>query len=95
MPQAKDHYVSIRKKFYISISVALLYLIFAVWISQNWFIDLSSHVGIFLAGFLVLFIAILPGFFNVFMFVSLALDKKTPKKTFKDLPSYFYSGRCI
>lgn len=86
MPQAKDHYISIRKKFYISISVALLYLIFAVWISQNWFIDLSSHVGIFLAGFLVLFIAILPGFFNVFMFVSLALDKRPQRKHLKTYP---------
>jgi len=87
MHQYKDHYVSVNKKFLISISLALLWAIFSVWLARFWFGDLSKHLGIIISGFLVFFIAILPGFFNVFMFSSLLLDRRPNRKPLKRYPS--------
>lgn len=82
-----DHYVSVGKKFKISILIAALWAIFSVWVARLWFEDLSNIIGIFLASYLILFIAIIPGFINAFMVSSLILDKRPKHKKLNKYPS--------
>lgn len=49
---------------------------FSVWYSQSWYSDLSNEVGIYLAYYLITFIAIIPGFMNAFVAMALFLDKR-------------------
>lgn len=65
--------------FLISITFALLYLIFSIFIGLNWINDIACYFGYFLAIYLVTFIALVPGFNYVFTFASLACSK-TKKK---------------
>ncbi len=46
------------------------------WYSQPWYEDLSHEVGIYLAYFIITFIAIIPGFMNAFVAMALLLDKR-------------------
>lgn len=65
--------------FFISITLALLYFIFSMFISINWINDIACFFGYFLAIYLVTFIALVPGFNYVFTFVSLLCNKKGKK----------------
>ena len=65
--------------FLISFIVALLCLICSICININWIYDISCYLGYFLAIYLVTFIAIIPGFNYVFIFMSLLLHKKDKK----------------
>ncbi len=71
-------YISVNTKFVIASIIGLAWGSFSVWYSQPWFLDLSVHVGPFLAFFLITFIAIIPGCMNAFVFTSLLLDKRPP-----------------
>ena len=59
----------------------LLYLIFAIFINISWIVDIACYFGYFLAIYLVTFVALIPGFNFVFMFISLLLQKAKEKKT--------------
>jgi len=48
------------------------------WYSQPWFEDLSHAIGYFLAYFIIIFIAIIPGFMNAFVAMALLVDKRPP-----------------
>lgn len=48
------------------------------WYSQPWFDDLSNEIGYFLAYFVIIFIAIIPGFMNAFVAMALLVDKRPP-----------------
>ena len=65
--------------FFISILLALLYLIFSILFSINWINDIACYFGYLLAIYLVAFIALIPGFNYVFMFISLLRNKKEKK----------------
>ena len=65
--------------FLISIMFALMFLIFAVFINIPWIIDIACFFGYFLAIYLVIFVAIIPGFNYVFNLISLLLGKKQKK----------------
>lgn len=65
--------------FLTSIVFAFVYLIFSIFISINWIVDISCYLGYFLAIYLVLFIALIPGFNYIFMLISLLFNKN--KKT--------------
>ncbi|QWD67151.1 glycosyltransferase family 2 protein [Polynucleobacter sp. MWH-Aus1W21] len=71
-------YITVHTKFVIASIVGLAWGSFSIWYSQPWFLDLSVHVGPFLAFFLITFIAIIPGCMNAFVFTSLLLDKRPP-----------------
>ncbi len=78
-------YITVRKKFSLSLLIAAAWMIFSLWVAGRWFDDLAALVGPFFAGFLILFIAIIPGFMNAFMVSSLLLDRRPPRRP---LPSY-------
>lgn len=65
--------------FLISTMIALFYFICSIFININWINDIACSFGYFLAIYLVLFIALIPGFNFVFMFISLLWDKKEKK----------------
>ncbi len=67
--------------FLISVGLALLYFICAIFINISWIIDIACYFGYFLAIYLVTFIALIPGFNFVFMFISLLLQKAKEKKS--------------
>lgn len=69
--------------FLISIMIALMCLICSIFININWITDISCYLGYFLAIYLVTFIALIPGFNYVFMFVSLLFNKKDKKECIK------------
>jgi biofilm PGA synthesis N-glycosyltransferase PgaC len=74
-------YFSVKSKFFTALIFALSWMGFSFWYSQPWYEDLSHEIGIYLAYFLITFIAIIPGFMNAF--VSMALLKKCdPSFTF-------------
>lgn len=66
--------------FLISTMTAFFYFICSIFININWINDIACYFGYFLAIYLVLFIALVPGFNFVFMFISLLWDKKEKKK---------------
>ena len=66
--------------FLISTILSLLYLLCTIFISINWIYDIACYFGIFLAIYLVVFIALIPGFIFFFMLTSLLWNKKGNKK---------------
>ncbi|WP_353432990.1 glycosyltransferase [Polynucleobacter sp. MWH-UH23A] len=50
----------------------------SIWFSLPWYSDLADQIGGIYAYFLITMIAIVPGFMNAFVFISLLLDKRPP-----------------
>lgn len=69
--------------FLTTILVAFFCLICSIGININWIHDIACYFGYFLAIYLVLFVAIIPGFHYIFTFVSLLFHKKKKKKSCK------------
>ncbi len=65
--------------FLISTMISFIYLICAIFININWINDIACYLGYFLSIYLVLFIALIPGFIFVFMLISLLWNKKEKK----------------
>lgn len=65
--------------FLISTMIAFCYFICAIFINISWIIDIACSFGYFLAIYLVTFVALVPGFNFVFMFISLLFNKKDKK----------------
>ncbi|WP_431111858.1 glycosyltransferase [Variovorax paradoxus] len=73
-------YLSVSAKFLIALIGASAWMGFSIWAAGPWLAELKSHVGIVFAVFLVYGIAIVPGFMNAFMAISLVLDKRPPHR---------------
>ena len=69
--------------FFISTMLALFYFICSIFININWINDIACSFGYFLAIYLVTFVALVPGFNFVFMFISLLCDKCKKKACMK------------
>ena len=69
--------------FLTSTMIAFFYFIFSIFININWINDIACSFGYFLAIYLVLFVALIPGFNFIFMFISLLWDKKEKKTCMK------------
>lgn len=55
----------------------------SIYLARPWFVDLSDVVGPWLAGYLIGFIAIIPGFMNAFVLIALIFDHRPAhKKTY-------------
>lgn len=70
--------------FLVSTMIALFYFIFAIFLNINWINEIACHFGYFLAIYLVLFIALIPGFYFMFMLISLLGCKKEKKTCAKE-----------
>ena len=78
-------YLPVSVKFLIALLGASAWMGFSIWAAGPWLADLQSHIGTALAIFLVYGIAIIPGFMNAFLAISLLLDKRPPHRA---LPAY-------
>jgi poly-beta-1,6-N-acetyl-D-glucosamine synthase len=73
-------YISVKTKFFISLSIAFLWSIFSLWIAQRWIHDISELTSAWFAYVIIFGIAIIPGFMNFFMVSSLFMDRRKDKK---------------
>ena len=81
-------YVSVKTKFFIAIIVALMWTALSIYLAQHWFFELATHIGFVLAAFVILGIAILPGFMNAFLLTSLIMDRRPEGKRLEKYPSF-------
>ncbi len=73
-------YLPVLGKFFLSFLLAAGWFGFSVWVSRPWIDDLSAYIGPAAAVTLILFIALIPGFLNMFLLFSLLLDRPTALK---------------
>ncbi len=71
-------YQTIKAKYVICLTAALIWMVISIWLSLPWYRDLSQVIGWPLAIFFISFIAIIPGYMNAFVISSLLLDKRPP-----------------
>ena len=69
-------YIPIKVKFLIALMVSLSWMGLSIWLSIPWYWDLGLQIGFAASYFIITFIAIIPGFMNAFVFMSLILDKR-------------------
>lgn len=69
-------YISVQTKFILSHGISFLWLLFSIWISQRWLIELAEIVGLYVAIFIIMGIAYIPGYLNAFLVASLLLDRQ-------------------
>jgi biofilm PGA synthesis N-glycosyltransferase PgaC len=65
---------------------ATAWALISIYLSIPWLDDLSTHIGFLLALYLILYIAIIPGFMNSFLLCSLLLDNRPTVKYFNSYP---------
>ena len=80
IPVYRRRYVSIRWKFAIALTVALIWTAFSVYAATAWMHDLSDLTHPLFALWALTFIAFVPGFMNAFLATSLLLDKRPARK---------------
>ena len=73
-------YLSTPQKFTISLVISLLWTVGSYYLAKHWIDDLSSITGVFWAYLIIFGIAIIPGFMNGFLAVSIALDRRPPRR---------------
>ena len=73
-------YLSIPQKFTISLVTSLLWAVISYYLAERWIEDLSDIFGAFLAYLIIFGIAIIPGFMNGFLAISIALDRRPPRR---------------
>lgn len=68
-------YIRVRTKFVIAIAAASAWFFVSLWLSLPWASDLAVHLGEWIGWFTILTIALVPGWLNAFLIVSLMLDR--------------------
>ena len=79
-------YVPVIVKYWIAFAFAMLWASVSYYYADHWIDDLAGYVGYFLSYFIILGIAIIPGFMNAFLVASILMDKRLPKKTLDQYP---------
>ncbi|HEY5993596.1 MAG TPA: glycosyltransferase [Gallionellaceae bacterium] len=79
-------YIPVKTKFAIVFALALIWMAVSLWLSIPWFRDLSDKIGWLLAGFLIAFIAIIPGFMNAFLLSSILFDRRPRAASISQYP---------
>ncbi|HWP58020.1 MAG TPA: glycosyltransferase [Candidatus Acidoferrales bacterium] len=85
-PPRKRLYVPVKAKFTIATSVALLWFALSVYLAQPWFEELARVIGPAPAFLVILFIALIPGFLNAHIMMSVILDSPPPLNLEIDYP---------
>lgn len=79
-------YLNVNTKYTIAVITALLWMGLSIWLAQTWAQELGDHVGIVWAWLLIGGIALVPGFMNAFMAMSLYLDSRPISKPLANYP---------
>ncbi|KIV59512.1 glycosyl transferase [Aneurinibacillus migulanus] len=73
-------YIPVITKFWLSHSIALLWMCFSIYISMPWLKDLSNIISFPVALFIIMGISYVPGYMSAFLVASLAFDRQPPFK---------------
>jgi len=79
-------YLPVGFKFLISSVFALLWFVASTWLSYPWLLDLSKIVSYPLAVFIVLFLALIPGYINAFIATALLFDDRPKAQALTQFP---------
>ena len=79
-------YVAVRLKFALALAASMGWLALSVWVALPWIVELSRLVGHALAIMIVAGIALIPGFMNAFLIMSLILDRRPPRREIVKYP---------
>ncbi|HSG29689.1 MAG TPA: hypothetical protein VLA34_14510, partial [Candidatus Krumholzibacterium sp.] len=74
-------YISVTAKFVISTLLAVSWVSFSLFVAQPWLADLAAVVGSIPAFLIILFIALIPGFLNAHIVLSVLLDSPPRLRT--------------
>ncbi|MFT8362726.1 MAG: glycosyltransferase [Sporolactobacillus sp.] len=69
-------YLTVRTKFRISHAIAAIWLLISIYLSLPWLNDLSERISYPLALLVITGLAYIPGYMNVFLIISLVLDRQ-------------------
>lgn len=72
----KNIYISVKTKFIMAFSVALIWVIVSIFLSLSWLKDLSEATNFFWSVVIISGIAYIPGFMNAFLVTSIIIDKQ-------------------
>lgn len=84
--EQRKFYLSVRAKFGLSLSIAMLWTALSVFLSQRWLNDLAIVAGWAFAVIAIGFIAYVPGFMNAFLISTLLFDRKPPLQSVQNFP---------
>jgi biofilm PGA synthesis N-glycosyltransferase PgaC len=79
-------YLTVAGRFWISIGSALAWASFSIWLSTGWIASLARPLDLPLAVAIVAGIAIIPGYLNLQLLVSLLLDRPKPLRFDLEFP---------
>lgn len=89
----RDHkrwYLPIRAKFALAIGFSIVWMVLSALLARPWAEALAVHVTAPVAWIIIAGIALIPGFMNAFLMISLALDNRPPH-----VPLIQYPGLTI
>lgn len=69
-------YLSVKQKFFIALFISILWTALCTYLATGWIQDIAQHVGMFCSLFIISFIALIPGFMNMFACTSYFLDSQ-------------------
>ncbi len=75
---ARSDPIGLLGRFLLCNAVALLWASLSMYLAQRWTQDLGEYVGAWPAVMIVLFVAIIPGYLNVLLLMSLAVYRQAP-----------------
>lgn len=81
MAPRQGFYVPVRWKFVLALLAGMAWAGFAVYAADLWIRDLGTVIGATAAHLVIYGIAVVPGFMNAFLIVSLLLDRRPPAKS--------------
>src|SRR5688572_22549062 len=88
--ERRSLYVTVKQKFVIATGFALLWFGVSLWLAQPWVAQLSEQVGAAIAYAVVMMIALVPGFLNAHILMSVLLDSpRALPKQIMDHPEAF------
>jgi poly-beta-1,6-N-acetyl-D-glucosamine synthase len=85
--EQRPHYLSVRGKFLVSTAVSILWILISWQLAQPWLSELSRVTSYPAALVMIFFIALLPGFLNAHILLSVILDRPPTLKLDLDYPS--------
>jgi biofilm PGA synthesis N-glycosyltransferase PgaC len=82
----KRWYVPIRVKFALAIGFSTLWMVLSIVLARPWAEALAEHITAPVAWIIIAGVALIPGFMNAFLMISLALDKRPPHSPLAQYP---------
>lgn len=86
LPRPARFYISVRWKYIISLSIAIAWTTFSVYVASAWMHDLGNLTHPLFALWALTFIAFVPGFMNAFLATSLLLDRRPQRLALGSYP---------